>query len=211
VQGFECSGIFPFNRNRIPDEKFLPSEIFSSLTDTNDEFGPSEKGECSVEKSAHSTSLPSCGKDQLQNSKRKNIADKLGIRETRKESFRSIIPSPKKTVRNTSRKRNFVTHLTSPEHMKKAKQSQEQKQKPVTKLSEKRNNKPQESETSSDTDSTSSESDGDTLCGFCGIAHRSPLSTLKGDWIQCQQCRIWYHEKCVGAGRRKMFTRGKCN
>jgi hypothetical protein len=44
VQGFECSGIFQFNRNRLPGEKFLPSEIFSSLTDTNDDFVPSEKG-----------------------------------------------------------------------------------------------------------------------------------------------------------------------
>jgi hypothetical protein len=62
------------------------------------------------------------------------------------------------------------------------------------------------SESDDDTGRISSESDDDTLCGFSGIAHRSPLSNLKDDWIQCQLCRIWHREKCVAAGRRKMFA-----
>jgi hypothetical protein len=103
----------------------------------------------------------------------KNFADKLSTGETQKENFRSIILSPKKVVRNSSRKRNFVTHLTSSEHMKNAKQSHEQKQKPATKVPEKLNEKPQQRETY-DTDGISSESDDDTLCGFSGIARRSP-------------------------------------
>jgi hypothetical protein len=137
----------------------------------------------------------------------KKFADKLSAGETQNESFRSIILSPKKAARNASRKGSFVTHLTSPECMINAKQSHEQKQKPATKVPEKRSKKPQACETC-DTDRISSESDDDTLFRFSGIAHRSPLSTLKGDWIQCQQCRVRYHGKCVAAGRRKMFACG---
>jgi hypothetical protein len=147
----------------------------------------------------------SCWKDQLPNSE-----FRIPNGEKQNESLRSIILSPKKAARNTSRRRNFVTHLTSSEHMKNAKQSHGRKQKPATKVPEKRNKKPQARETC-DTDRISSESDDDTLCVFFGIARRSPLSTLKGDWIQYEQCRIQYREKCVAAGRRKMFTRGKCN
>jgi hypothetical protein len=70
VQGFECPEIFPFDRNIIPYVELLPCEVSSSLTDT-DESGASKKKEYSVEKTTHSASLPSCGKDQLQNSKRR--------------------------------------------------------------------------------------------------------------------------------------------
>jgi hypothetical protein len=94
--------------------------------------------------------------------------------------------------------------------MIKVKQSHEQKQKPATEVPEKRSKKSQARENYY-TDRNCSEPDDDTLCRFSGIAHRSPLSTLKGDWIQCQQCRVWYHEKSIAAGRRKMFTCGKRN
>jgi hypothetical protein len=60
------------------------------------------------------------------------------------------------------------------------KQSHEQKQKPATEVPEKQNKKPQARENYY-TDRNCSESDDDTLCGFSGIAYRSPLSTLKGD------------------------------
>jgi hypothetical protein len=150
---------------------------------------------------------PSYGKDQLPNSERKSSQINLALVK-QKRKFSSMILSPKKVARNTSRKGNFVTHLTSSEYMINAKQSYEQKQKPATEVPEKVHEKPQACETC-DTDRTSSESDDDTLCGFSGIARRSPLSTLKSDWIQRQQCRVWYHEKCVAAGRRKMFTCGK--
>jgi acyl transferase domain-containing protein len=96
-----------------------------------------------------------------------------------------MILSPKKVARNTPRKGNFVTHLTSSEHMKNAKQSHEQRQKPATKVPEKQNKKPQARKTYA-TYRNSSESGDDTLCGFSEIARRSPLSTLKGDWIQYQ-------------------------
>jgi hypothetical protein len=105
----------------------------------------------------------------------KKSGDKFSTAETQKEYFRNTIPSPKKVERNISRKRNLVTHLTSPEDIKNTKQSHEQKQKPTTIIQKKKTN-------TSDTDRTSTESNG-TLCAFSGIACRSPLSILKGDWI----------------------------
>jgi hypothetical protein len=102
------------------------------------------------------------------------FAEKLITGEKQNENFRSIILSPKKVARNASREMNFVTHVTSSEHMNNAKQSHEQKQKPATKVPEELNEKPQQRETY-DTDRISCESHDDTLCGFSEIAHRSPL------------------------------------
>jgi hypothetical protein len=57
----------------------------------------------------------SYGKDQLPNSEQKRSQINLAL--VKNESFRSIMLSPKKVARNTSRKGNFVTHLTSSEYM----------------------------------------------------------------------------------------------
>jgi hypothetical protein len=151
----------------------------------------------------------SCRKDQLPNSERKSSQINL-VLVKKNEIFSSMILSHKKVAKNTSRERNFVTHLTSSEHMKNSKQSHKKKQKPATEVQEKLNKKPQAHETY-DTDRINGESDDDTLCSFSGIAYRFPLSSLKGDWILYQQCGMWYHEKSVAAGRRKMFICGKCN
>jgi hypothetical protein len=56
---------------------------------------------------------PSCWEDQMPNYKRENFADKLIAGETQNESFKSIVLSPKKVARSTSRKMNIVTHLAS--------------------------------------------------------------------------------------------------
>jgi hypothetical protein len=91
------SGIFTVHRNRIPDEKFMPS----SLTDINDELSPSKKGKFSVEKKTHI--LLYChhaGKTHSKIPNEKKITDKLITGETQNEIFRIIILSPKKVVRN---------------------------------------------------------------------------------------------------------------
>jgi hypothetical protein len=90
-----------------------------------------------------------------------------------------------------------------------AKQSHEQKEKPATEVPEKTNKKPQASKTYG-TDRIGNESDDDALCGFTGIA-QVRFVEFEGERIQNQQCRVCYHEKCVAAGRRKVFACGKCN
>jgi hypothetical protein len=50
----------------------------------------------------------------------------------------------------------------------------------------------------------------ENICGFCLLNYYSKKSVKKGDWICCQECKILYHELCVGAFRKKTFTCGKC-
>ena len=52
----------------------------------------------------------------------------------------------------------------------------------------------------------------DTTCGFCNVKYKDPRSEKVGDWIQCQgKSKEWYHAKCVGAEKKKMFVCGRCN
>ena len=46
----------------------------------------------------------------------------------------------------------------------------------------------------------------DTPCGTCGIRHCD--DKIARNWIQCQQCNIWYHNECQGLTERgpKNFT-----
>lgn len=97
-------------------------------------------------------------------------------------------------------------HVTSFRCLINAKRSREQKQKPVTKVPEKRN---KVFPVRDDPDRISSESDDYTMLGFPEIAHRSPLSTLKGDNVNYAEfgaIKIY-----VVVRHRKIFTCGRCN
>lgn len=217
VKGFECTGIYPFNSDKISTEKFLPSANFEDKMPTNDQNEHEAQNEDTSEKA---TSSNTCIHQVYDNQTSVNASP----------SFSDVLPTPeKKKLKTANRAKGSACHLTSPEHIQNAKTKKklnfekvtQSKKEPSKNLHVKidRRQKRQRrmmkqiqgSSSSSELSESSESSDEDnTPCGFCGVAYSEELSLSKGDWISCQKCRGWYHEICVGAKGRKQFICGKC-
>jgi hypothetical protein len=46
---------------------------------------------------------------------------------------------------------------------------------------------------------------------FCFINCHTAKSMKKGDWVDCQNCNIWYHKMRVVATGKRQFTFGRCD
>ena len=184
TKGFQCTGLFPYNPNVIPDDKYLPSLHFcedNSFPNPDNSLAYSSPLKSSTSSPITPSATPITQSSPPRPSTSSNILS------TSRSPFSEIIPSPVKKSRKTnqSKRKTGACHLTSDELVEKQ-QSKKQKQ-------------------------TSSNNDEENVpCGFCALLYFSQESALKGDWIRCQRCKTWYHEVCVGALGRKQFICGKC-
>lgn len=208
VKGFSCTGIYPYRPQAIEEFRFAPSETYDgAIKDpiSSPSPGPSTWPDDSP--------LPST------------------VQETTLAQFIStaqkILPSPEKVTKKVTPMRTKKPyHSTSPENIGNVKAKRElQLSKSSSKL--KRHNAtktllqdsyeagPSKKVSSVQVSYPSDEKlaageKNDSICGFCAVNYYSDLSTKKGDWIQCQRCKTWFHEQCVGAKGRKQFICGRC-
>lgn len=211
TKGFECTGIFPYNPNAIPEDRYLPSLHFIGE--------PSQQGStCEAGSSGpitQSLSVPASPETPTASTHtmspcRKHVSP-----------FADVIPTPEKCqTRKQTRTKLGPRHLTSDEGFneaieKKKKKFSREKSAPIANVMSARQRQKNimkkvlstsDEESSSDTD----EDEENVPCDFCGLKYFSKQSASKGDWIRCQKCKKWFHEICVGAAGKKQFICGKC-
>ncbi|KAJ4425458.1 hypothetical protein ANN_28074, partial [Periplaneta americana] len=66
------------------------------------------------------------------------------------------------------------------------------------------------SEEHEETEEQKDEDETESVCNFNKMSYNDDRSSHAGDWIQCQKCKLWYHERCVNAFGRKQFVCGIC-
>lgn len=133
-----------------------------------------------------STGIDACLKNKVMPESYNNVIDEL----------KEISPSPKKILKQTNKlsKKQKAELLTSPDYRKT--------------LSEiNKNNKLNNIDEALEVIKNISTDN----CGFCLKGYYDVGSSKDGNWIQCQICKIWFHEKCVGTKGCANFVCGRCS
>lgn len=202
VKGFACTGIMPFSEDIVPLEKLSPAVLFETASpeDIHCNFGPSRSNE---EKHDNPKIIEPPNFGAIGSETPSTVPNSTNCK-TSPEIVHQILPTPEKQ-KKLLRKRKCLSsvHLTSPQHIAdlraKKKLFKDSSNKKTSECKGKKERKV----------SLSSPSKEDE-CGFCFRNYYSVESVLKGDWIRCQNCNLWYHEECVGAKGKKQFICGKC-
>lgn len=204
VKGFQCTGIMPFCKDIVPEEKFAPSTLFEA---------PAPSISTSQATNSIMGDEPSSSKDVTEEHGKSVTPGSSTI--SQHDAVRDILPSPEKKLSSRKRKTQTSARLTSDENLdnlrSKRKLFQQGTRKTMNKCN--KNNKRQCTSVSNDERSLpsfNSPANNENNCGFCLLNYYSAESVAKGDWIRCQKCNVWYHEVCVGARGKKCFICGRC-
>ncbi|XP_069685882.1 uncharacterized protein [Periplaneta americana] len=206
VKGFEVTGIYPLNRTAIASHKFVS------------EFGPNQDNS-SV--GLNDVSPEPKSPEQPPNSSQLSRPTATPEASTSHEDVRSLLPSPAKITpmkrRKTIRPTSLV--LTSPENISQLKAKAAETKKRIARVQKKGDIKKKKqsvniicdsSEEDEETEEQKDEDETESVCNFCKMSYNDDRSSHAGDWIQCQKCKLWYHERCVNAFGRKQFVCGIC-
>lgn len=226
IKGFACTGIMPFSDDIVPKEKFAPSFLFVSSSDENNPSTSNVEATaiCVPETSKKDDSPMPDSQDHdkpttfsitpnpsdypiPEGDDTPTIFSPTSTSSDSPENalVRNILKTPEK--KPSTRKRKLLTslHLTSNAHIVEVQAKKSSTDNRPTQGKKKLQNttrKPQRSKALTPAN--------EDLCGFCHLSYYSKESYVKGAWIQCQSCTVWYHDVCVGAQGRKQFICGKC-
>ncbi|CAG5035003.1 unnamed protein product [Parnassius apollo] len=205
TKGFEKTGIFPLNANAIPDHKFIGDQE-SDIVESQVQSPSSQKMQLHVQ--ATNTKpldniVPSTSSQQSDKAQPPTCA----------EIIKEILPSPLKSPIASKRIRKvskLALHLTSPQNKttlleKEAKKkfkvdnkTKENKEKAVGK--ENTMKKMKNKAKLAIKIKSSSPKHREWYCIYCSEIFVHPPSE---DWIQCNACEEWCHEKCADMGEEK--------
>lgn len=211
ISGFRSTGIFPFDPSQIPDHAFLPSLIHSSSASMCSE----EKEDDHSTSNLHTQDQPTCSR----------FINSLTVESTRTEAtsmppgptsdtlvtFHDLTQTPQKPSGSSAsrRQRNSRKYqqggvvLTSPMYigaLKTKKRLFEQKTRGKRVL-------PPGTKRPATTHGHSMYKS--CYCPICKVEYND--SPDGGDWVQCTQCKTWYHELCVDGGNDPFFVCSVCS
>ncbi|KAJ4449228.1 hypothetical protein ANN_00625 [Periplaneta americana] len=211
TNGFRACGIMPFNPDVIPDHVFEPSIVFGVQNSNTTSTPPATQNK-------ENDVVP-----ELTPGPSRAMADITPVMSSRttpqkspkKRSFRSVVPIPQmETPPKRVRAVQKAAVLTTPEYEKTILRSKSAKHR-VQLFQGAKNSRGSDQNNSGKASlptCTKTPSKESCLCGFCGVDYYSEKAKKLGNWIQCNECNVWYHEKCVGMCSKKniTFVCGKC-
>ncbi|XP_063241227.1 uncharacterized protein LOC134541602 [Bacillus rossius redtenbacheri] len=223
--GFASTGIYPLNKDAVQNHEYLPSSACEQV---------SMPEEIAVKTQTETVPAHVPRSEDLVQGTSGAVLEPLNSPGTvcfpspsrPKTSFHDLLLTPVKKVQKRKRtaRKQTAKLLTSPDFIVETKSRKLGKNRNETVEHNKPGqNKQQWNNTCtkrkigrrSDDDyhrssCKSADEENDTACCFCNLKYSDPRSIAKGDWIQCQKGKEWYHELCVGAEGKKSFVCGRC-
>ncbi|KAJ8890511.1 hypothetical protein PR048_010020, partial [Dryococelus australis] len=172
-KGFECTGIFPYNSDVIPKEKFFHRQYSLHRKTHQCQFLEDLLQRPQNWISARLLLRPNTGGNRKQKSRLLTPKDNISACRAKRQ-IKTLKGQQCKKPQNNTRAGHVHTLPPEVEH-----ESSSAKDNPC--------------------EMSANCEDDDTLCSFCGLRYNYVESIKRGDWIACQQSSHWYHEVCVGA------------
>lgn len=211
TNGFRACGIMPFNPDVIPDHVFEPSVVFGAQNGNTTSTPPATQN-----KEDDGVPEPTPGPSRAMADITPVMSSRTTPQKTpKKRSFRSVVPIPQmETPPKRVRAVQKAAVLTTPEYKETILRSKSAKHR-VQLFQGAKNSRGSDQNNSGKASlptCTKAPSKESCLCGFCGVDYYSIKAKKLGNWIQCNECKVWYHEKCVGMCSKKniAFVCGKC-
>ncbi|KAJ4428399.1 hypothetical protein ANN_24419 [Periplaneta americana] len=162
VKGFQCTGIFPFNDDIVPEEKFEPAVTFIS---SNNDAGNNAGHAAASTKNGTSTKTSG------------NFSSPKRCSSSPEDTIKNVLPSPLKKELCRKRKVQTSVHLTSPQNID------------ITRVKRCRNETKNKNKIHDDKRSSAKRKcvgvikespKQNDVCGFCLLNFYSPESIRKG-------------------------------
>lgn len=202
INGFEESGIFPFNRDKIDSLKLAPSTAFeSNETDINEQ--DTAKNTISNNKRVHKKA----NEKQVENI---DASLKIAI---------SQILKTKNSPQTRKRKleRPFAEALTEKDVLDKMKKKEDATKEKKIKKNKKQNTNQKNAKASDDSDIEKNDAENNLKCFKCKLRFEDDISN-QSKWLSCESCANWSCHKCskiicknFKKGETEFFCSKKCN